>query len=309
MNMRQAPSMRRIYSAAGATLLGAALLLGSAAADEPVRAEETAQVVHPRKVVYQDQHTWPATAPAAVTVQNFRPFRAVYERRYVQGGGPNAGEPRTDQVIVSAEAVAWDGLDAIMIHLIDSGIAGQADTNARTATMILAREDLHVLFEVGPIPGTAKDYFVINVLPDRVVASMVTSATPSLQPRIIETSAPGFGPTTWAFAALDLNAGDRVRLDPALSPGGNPLSPASFGRMLGRETFTDLSGRAFPDSSVIETVTNMANERSLHVFVRNEPPYYLGTASWNMDTDRERNKFVWLKDFMYLDEENSGATR
>ena len=39
---------------------------------------------------------------------------------------------------------------------------------------------------------------------------------------------------------------------------------------------------------------------------RNEPPYYLGAASWNVGTDSERFKFVWLTEFMNPDDGNSG---
>jgi len=258
------------------------------------------QDMHPTKHVYASRADWPVTAPGDVTLKSFRPFRAVYERNYVQGGGPNAGEPRTDRVIVTAEHVGWDGVEAVSVQVIDSGIADKADTNARALTMFIAERDLRLLFEIGPTPGTAKDYYVAHVLPDRVVGSMVSTATAEVSPQIAEVTAPGFGPSAWVVANMDLQPGLTFRLEPAYSPQSNPLSPGLFGRVIGRETMNDLGGTA-REAWVVETVTNLTNERASRYYVIDAPPYYLGTASWNLETDEERNKFVWLKAFAFLD--------
>jgi len=292
--------MKLLLGAIGALVVvvaGVAFLM----TPSPLASEQTPPV-HPKKAIYENQAEWPAVSPADVTLQNFRPFRAVYVREYVQGGGPNAGEPRTDRVIVTAENIGWDGVDAVAIQMIDSGIVDKPDTNARTLTMMVAKTDLRLLFEIGPAPGTAKDYYIIHALPDKIVGSMVTTAAPALEPRVVDTSEPGFGPLTWAIANLDVTAGQKVRLGPSGSPTGNPLSPASFGHVLRQETFTDLKGREFDNAWLTEMVTSLTNERAYRVFTRNEPPYFLGTASWNVDTDAERYKFVWLTEFTYLED-------
>ncbi len=52
--------------------------------------------VRPEKVAFKDVKNWSATNPGDVHLKNFRPFRAVYERNYLQHGGPNAGDLRVD---------------------------------------------------------------------------------------------------------------------------------------------------------------------------------------------------------------------
>ncbi len=44
--------------------------------------------------------------------------------------------------------------------MIDTGEAKYADTNMRTLTMVTDLEDMQVLFEMGPLSGTAKDYYI-----------------------------------------------------------------------------------------------------------------------------------------------------
>jgi hypothetical protein len=69
-----------------------------------------------------------------------------------------------------------------------------------------------------------------------------------------------------------------------------------------QERFTDLRGRTFANAWLTEMVTSLTNERAYRVFTRNEPPYFLGTASWNVETDTERYKFVWLTEFTCLED-------
>jgi hypothetical protein len=261
--------MRRRLASMCFPVLATGVLL---AAGNPRHEQEA---VHPAKAVYAERSDWPVIAPGDVHLNGFVPFRAVYERHYVQGSGREAGQPRTDRVIVTAEAVGWDGVDAVAIQLIDSGIVDQPDTNARTLTSFVARADLRALFEIGPVPGTARDYYVAQMLPDKVAGFMVKPAAGE--------------------------AGQRFRLEPTYSPQANPLSPGAFGRVIGQETFTDLAG-ADHDAWVYETISNLTNERSSRHYVINQPPYYLGTASWNLETDEERNRFVWLQNFRRLED-------
>lgn len=269
----------------------------------PAAGDARQETVHPAKAMYAARGDWPVIAPGAVTLGSFAPFRAVYERHYVQGSGPEAGQPRTDRVIVTAETVGWDGAEAIAIQLIDSGIVNQPDTNARTLTSFVARADLRALFEIGPVPGTARDYYVAQMLPDKVAGMMVKPAAGEAQPMTTPTTEPGFGPTSWVVANMALEPGQRFRLEPTYSPQANPLSPGAFGRVIGQETFTDLAG-VDHDAWVYETVSNLTNERSSRHYVINRPPYYLGTASWNLETDAERNRFVWLQSFRRLEDDN-----
>ena len=115
---------------------------------------------HPEKKVYANVESWPATAPGDVELKHFQPFRAVYDRKYTQGLGAGAGQKRQDRVIVHAEEVGWEGRRAAAITMLDTGEAKYADTNMRALTMVTDLENLQVLFEMGPLPGKAKDYYI-----------------------------------------------------------------------------------------------------------------------------------------------------
>ena len=133
--------------------------------------------VHPKKKIFKDVESWPATAPGQVKLKNFGPFRAVYDRTYSQGSGPNAGDPRNDRVIISAEETGWDGKRAAAITIIDSGIVEHSDTNARVATIFAALDDLRLLFEIGPISGKAKDYYIARIDPEMLYLNNITTDT------------------------------------------------------------------------------------------------------------------------------------
>ena len=75
------------------------------------------QDVRAEKLIFKDADNWPQTPPGTIKLKNFKPFRAVYQRAYLQGSGPDAGQLRTDRVIVHAEEVGWDGHAAIHITL------------------------------------------------------------------------------------------------------------------------------------------------------------------------------------------------
>ena len=230
---------------------------------------------------------------------HFQPFRAVYNRTYRQGSGPNAGDTRNDRVIISAEETGWDGRRAVAITLIDSGIVKHSDTNARTLTMFASLDDLSFLFEIGPIPGKAKDYYIGRAEKETIYLNSVVTDEQQYQPQKMKIGSPGFGPNAWVMASMELKKDLKISLSPTYSPRGNSLTSATYGHVLGRETFTDGSGKKHK-SWVLETSRNLASPRVSHIYLTERPPYYLGTETVNLDTG-ERKKFVWLRSIQLLD--------
>ena len=252
-----------------------------------------AQEAHPKKKIFRDFESWPTTAPGDVKLKNFSPFRAVYDRTYSQGSGPNAGDPRHDRVIISAEDAGWDGTAAAAITIIDSGIVEHKDTNARVLTMFVGLDNLQTLFEIGPIPGKAKDYYIGRITPDSIYMSMVTTDTQKLEPKKMKTDKPGFGPNAWVMASMNLRQGMKINLAPTYSPRGNSLTSATYGHIVSRGSFTAGSGMKY-QSWVLETSRNLSTPRVSHIHLIDRPPYYLGTETVDLATG-ERKPFVWLR--------------
>ncbi len=251
--------------------------------------------VREEKMAYKDVNKWSATKPGDVSLKNFRPFRAVYERNYLQGAGPNAGDLRVDRVIVTAEEVGWDGKKAVLITLIDSGDAKWADTAARNLFMIVDLEDMHLLFESGPIPGKAKDYYFIR--PDTGMGTMITTDAGTSETREFPKGAVGFGPGPWALGSLDLKDGAKIRLDPFASPAANILGTRS-GIVKGRREFTDLSGQSHA-GWLLESGGNLSSSRMAQIYITDRPPYLLARFSVDLDSGEE-TKGLRLKTFQYL---------
>ena len=273
------------------------LLTGVALAILPLAA--LGQKVHPKKKIFQDVASWPATAPGDVKLKNFGSFRAVYDRTYRQGSGPNAGDQRRDRVIISAEKVGWDGRRAAAITLIDSGIVEHSDTNARVLTMFLDLDNLSLLFEIGPIPGKAKDYYIGRIDKDEIFLSRITTDAQKLEPQKMKTDKPGFGPNAWVMASMNLRKGLKIMLSPTYSPRGNSLTSATYGHIVSKGTFTDGSGKKY-QAWVLETSRNLSSPRVSHIHLIDRPPYYLGTETVNLDTGG-RKRFVWLRSVKLLD--------
>ena len=275
-----------------AKLLPLVLLVALAA---PVLACQ--QTVHPKKTHYQDAQSWPGTKPGDVALKNFRPFRAVYQRNYTSAAGP-----RTDRVIITAEEVGWDGQAAIAITLLDTGDPAFEDTNGRTLSMYVNREDLSLLFEIGPAPGTAKDYYVARRLADKMVINSVTTETGEHQFQPVEISLPGFGPGSWVIANMDLQADMKIRLDPVYSPRANALTGfTQIGYVVGQEPYTDLSGTTY-EAWMVEHTSNLANASVARRPMIDRPPYVLGTEIVNLDTGEKRDSMRLIA-FEYLGKE------
>ena len=283
MRRRWFPTPTR--SAAAAAALTLALASGAAAAQEP----------HPQKAIYADHPTWPSTAPGEVELKHFRPFRAVYDRQYTQGSGPAKGEKRQDQVIVDVHEVGWDGQRAASITMIDTGSARHADTAMRTTTMVAGLHTLGVLFEIGPVPGKAKDYYLARFTEEDLRVSTVMTETQELKPQKVPVQEPGFGPGAWVMASMKLKEGMKINLAPYYSPRANPISQSSYGRVIERTTIADGAGREH-EAWVVETSGwyGLDGPKVLRMYLQESPPYYLGTEIYNYDTD-ERKRFVWLR--------------
>ncbi len=273
------------------------LVLAVAIYQSPTCAQQPPNI-HPKKTMYADFQQWSATAPGDVQLKAFRPFRAVYLRKYKQSSGPNKGQPREDRVIVTAEKVSWHGKDVALINITDSGNSNSEDTNARSLSMFANLEDLGVLFEIGPIPGKAKDYYVANIQADSQVVTMVTSSSGQSQTRKQQMNGAGFGPGTWAMACMDLKKGKRIRLAPVYSPPGNAITGRPFAQVLRRETYTSGKGESY-EAWVIETMYGLASSRVQHSFLAPRPPYFLGTNSIDLNNG-ESKVFMQLQSFEYL---------
>lgn len=252
--------------------------------------------VRPEKKAFQDAGSWAATKPGDVRLKNFRPFRAVYERAYRQAGGPNAGDLRVDRVIETAEEVGWDGKKAVLITLIDSADAQWEDTAARSLFMIVDLEDMHLLFECGPIPGKAKDYYFIR--PDAGMGTMITTAAGTSETREFPKGVVGFGPGPWVLGSLDLKEGAKLRLHPFASPAANIFGVRS-GIVKGRREFTDISGTSHT-GWLLEDGGNLSSSLMSRIYITDQPPYLLARFSVDLDTGEE-TRGVRLKTFQYLD--------
>ncbi len=256
--------------------------------------------VHPKKRVFTDIDNWPSTSPGEAKLKGFRPFRAVYDRQYRQASGPDAGALRRDRVIITAESVGWNGDDAISISLIDSADPERSDTNARVLNMLVGQQDMQVLFEIGPIPGSAKNYYIGRVFDDRMSLHMIDTGKAEVTPQLQPIDAPGFGPGNWVMASLAKTTGQKIRLSPYYSPTANPLSASNYGIVTDSRTVQDHAGNNYK-ALVLETngFFSMSNPKISQILLQDSPPYYLGTVTRNLDTD-ELEPYVALRSFQFL---------
>lgn len=244
--------------------------------------------VHPAKAEFKDFQEWRAVNPGQVSLKDFSPFRAVYKRNYTQGSGPKKGEPRTDRVIITAEAVGWDGHQAIHFSMVDSGEVHYDDTNGRTFSLYFDAKTLAMLLEMGPVPGSAKDYYTLRVLEDKLVGTFVTTDKGEAQNQIAPTSAPGFGaPAPWILASMDLTKGKRIRFEPAYSVGLGVLNTKSPFRVSGQQKIKSEGGQSF-QVWVVESVSNLKSPWVQRTMITDKPPYLIRRESVNKDSGQTR---------------------
>ncbi len=256
--------------------------------------------MHAKKTEFKDAMTWPATAPGQVTLKAFQPFRAEYERRYKQGAGPKKGEQRVDRVIIVAENAGWDGRPTTAVTIMDSADPKYEDTNGRIFTQYFDRGTLELLYEMGPIPGKAKDYYILRALPDKLVGSMVVTDQGEAKKQTMPVAAPGFGaPAPWAMASMKLETGKKLRLHPAYSQGGGVMTTYAPARVAGREKIKALNGKTYK-AWVLESVSNLRSPWMIRSYVIERPPYLIVRKSHNMDTGEER-VYMNLRSFQTFD--------
>jgi len=240
--------------------------------------------IHPAKTVFADSQQWPGIVPGQTSLRNFAPFRAVYRRHYTQGSGPKQGEARTDRVIITAESVGWDGRRAIHFGMLDSGEAHYDDSNGRTFSLYFDAETLAMLLELGPVPGMAKDYYLLRVLEDKLAATFVTTDKGESKNQIAPAAEPGFGaPAPWILASMDLTKGQKVRFAPAYSVGLGALNAKSPFHCAGKQKIESAGGQRF-DAWVAESVSNLNSPWVQRTFIIDRPPYLIRRESVNKDT-------------------------
>ncbi len=256
--------------------------------------------VYPGKERFMAPEKWPATAPAEVTLNNFQPFRAVYERQYKQASGADKGALRKDRVIISAESVAWNGVDAVQITLIDSGIVASTDTNARTLSMTVSKHGLSPVLEIGPIPGKAKDYYIVSFMAEQVNKAMIMTTSNEVSSDSEKVTERGFGPGSWVMANMPLKTGMKINLQPYYSPQANVLASKFYAIVKGQEVMTDLSGQQH-QAWVLESSDyfSLASPKVRKMYLSDQPPYYLGSYTVNLASEEE-TPYVVLRDVTLL---------
>ncbi|MDH3732199.1 MAG: hypothetical protein OEU54_01650 [Gemmatimonadota bacterium] len=259
-------------------LLLAAALLFVGCSD--AASQNAPQGVHPSKQIYADAEQWPATAPGEVSLANFQPFRAVYERHYRDVNG----EHRQDRVIVTAEEVAWGTEAAILVGLVDAGSLEYDDTSARNQFRFFSRDDLRLLLQVTPAPGTAKDYAVIRADAARVGVTTVRTESGEAEHRDVPVPGPGFGaPAQWILGSMSLTPDQKVRLFPEYGQGSSRVFNAAPFRVIGQEEVEDGLGIRH-DAWIVEHPLGMTSPRVMRTQVIGRPPYLLGRSPLDNET-------------------------
>ncbi len=267
------------------------------------------QGLHPAKAAFADAQSWPATVPGDLSLQNFRPYRAVYQRWYTQGLGGGAGEERTDQVIIEMQEAAFDGKPTVTITVLDSGNPEFADTNGRAQFEYVNPATLELQHLLGPVSGTSRDYNVIRILDDRLVMTAANTETGEVETQSVPieqvesmTGARAMFPSEefLLYPQLPLEVGYQIHLVPVFSPVAQSVVPMTA-RVKSRETITDDTGTT-RDTWLVESmgVRNPASARIDHYYVINEPPYLIWRSVHDVETGED--DWYWkLIEFEYLD--------
>jgi len=253
-----------------------AILVGAGCGDG---APADAQQVHPGKAHFGDADTWPAFGPGDVSLRNFHPFRAVYERVYQDAQGDEV----RDHIIVTAERVAWGETPSILVTLIDSGSRDQDDTWARIQTRIFSETDQSLLMQIAPAPGTARDY-VIGHMDGGARATLVEAESGDARSLPVEFPVPQLGtPGLWLAASMDLEEGQRIAFSAADAPAPSSTLGARPYQVVGQEGFS-----AGPIGDVQAWVVayplGMTNGRMMHTFLIDRPPYLVGKRPLDLDS-------------------------
>ena len=237
--------------------------------------------IHPSKEPYLDWETWPVTTPADISFgDRFEPFRAEWSRVYRNMNG----DIRQDRVIVVAEEVAWYGRPAISVTYHDSGNLEAAESNARTATVYLDRDNLSLLRATAPKTGTPEDYVTVSVGDGTVTRTAVTTATGETEVGRASAEGPVFGGFNLEFLiwAAVLGSQDHAVLF-LYNPGIDDFAP-SIVRRVGSEDVTLPGGQTVTALVVERPIAQPDNGRHHHFRVLDRPPYLVSRELVDLDT-------------------------
>lgn len=259
-----------------------------------------AQNLHPYKIKFGDMQSWTPTLPKDISFKNFQPYRAVYNRSYISSAN---GNMVNDQIIMTAQRAYWYGKNVILFEYHDIGTSEVKETNARSQFYYLDEKTLQLYMAVGPKSGTPEDYTTVRVLEDKIATSRINTATGEVDFKEFPTTDPMFGFRQLRFlmwAAMDLNVGDKIKLQPIFSPPqGAPT--LAVGIVAGQETYTATNNKKYKPF-VVENTNNPSTPIVNKFYIINEAPYLLAQGLYNADDDKIYRWWLQLESFEYLDE-------
>ncbi len=280
--------MTRIWNGRSFIVIASALLMGGC--------EGVAQ----GKEIYNEAGSWALTSPGDISLANFRPYTATYERTYIQGLGAGAGEERTDFLRVTANEGGWDGQKSVIVTIHESANEDFADTAARSWFYMLNPETLALQHWMGPVSGTATDYNVIRVFEDRILTTAIRSDLGEASQQELPLPGSVFGlQHPYVLGSLPLTEGLNVRIGPFYSEASHVIHEQPV-RVLNQESMTDGGGTAW-NAWVVEGTDNRAvsSTRVTRWHVVNEPPYLL-QRSYHDTVSGEEGWTTRLVDFRYF---------
>lgn len=256
------------------------------------------QDVHPYKKKFLDFESWAPTAPGDINFDNFQPYRAVYNRTYTNKDGKTVN----DQVNMTAQRVFWYGKNAILFEYHDTGSKEFNDTNGRTQFYYLDEKTLQMYLAVGPKAGTPEDYTTVRVLKKKITTSRLNTETGEVDFKEFETKDATFGFRQIRFlmwAAMDLNVGDKIKLQPIFSP-PQGMQTVALGIVEEQTDYTTSDNKKYRPF-VVDNTNNPANAIVHKFFIINEAPYLLAQGLYNADDKEIYRWWLKLESFEYLD--------
>lgn len=258
-----------------------------------------AQNLHPYKMKFGDMQSWTPTLPKDISFENFRPYRAVYNRSYISSAN---GNTINDQIIMTAQRVYWYGKNVILFEYHDVATPELEETNARTQFYYLDEKTLQLYMAVGPKSGTPEDYTTVRVLEDKIATSRLNTATGEVDFKEFPTTDPMFGFRQLRFlmwAAMDLKVGDKIKLQPIFSPPqGAPT--LAVGIVAKQEEYTTPNNKKYKPF-IIENTNNPSSAIVNKFYIINEAPYLLAQGLYNANDDEIYRWWLKLASFEYLD--------
>ncbi len=256
------------------------------------------QQIHPYKKKFGDFANWPSTTPKDINFENFQPFRAVYSRSYTSMQGHSVN----DKVIITAQRVWWYGKKAILFEFHDAGTPEFDYTNGRTQFYYLDEQTLQMYMAVGPKLTTAQDYTTVRVQDDKITTTKVNTATGEVEFSELETKDPSFAFRQIRFmmwAAMDLNIGDKIKLEPLFHAPQGIQGPA-IAIVEEQVDYTTPDDKKY-QPYVVESTNNGDDAIVNKFFIINEAPYLLAQGLYNADDDEIYRWWLKLEEWELLD--------